>query len=446
MSVDDLEAELSALAVPGQASSPLSPRESGGTVAIPGRSVAVAPGQKLLLAGGIALALVLAALPLALLVWMLVLIAGTAATAGGLAATRGLAETTYGAGFVLAAVGLVASVVGPLLLRFAWRKRPPSLWRRLVSSPFIVPLAFFLVACLALVPLDMGGTDVPDSLTTAALLGFWGFIVYLMPLALLLGTVAGALGLYRWAGAAPFRAGIVAGGALLLGAGSPTYLNAVGDDGSTDLEAAMDRLAELPYTDNIVDDSHLLLSGIAGQGSSGGSSNAGGGTPMGSSAFADCASHLAKTVDGFSQIDKAIVRLMQRGTAPATAEDVAYTTLLKVCERYALEGITRLDHYYSAAVVTNARYVWRGGRHFESCDFSTDSSHEPWQEPDEDAVLELIDLREAACQLGPGDRLVLELSLRGSNSDELAAALGISSAAARQRLKRARDHLASAMH
>jgi hypothetical protein len=146
MSVDDLEAELSALAVPGQESSLPSPRESGGTVAIPGRSVAVAPGQKLLLAGGIALALVLAALPLAFLVWMLMLIAGTAATAGGLAATRGLAETTYGAGFVMAAVGLVACVVGPLLLRFARRERPPSLWRRLLSSPFIVPLGFFLVA------------------------------------------------------------------------------------------------------------------------------------------------------------------------------------------------------------------------------------------------------------------------------------------------------------
>ncbi|HWN67297.1 MAG TPA: hypothetical protein VNM90_06630 [Haliangium sp.] len=149
----------------------------------------VSLSREIMLAVGLVLGVLGAALPAVVLGWLVLALVVQTGTSEILERTGGLAPTTFGGGYWLS-LGVTAGV----LLWCAVRRlrRRPAAWR-----PLVVLIVGLVIALWALVSIDACGlADVPDVLTTFALLGADALVQYLAPVALLALLGQGAL--YAW--------------------------------------------------------------------------------------------------------------------------------------------------------------------------------------------------------------------------------------------------------
>ena len=145
---------------------------------------------------GLTLLTGLGTLPLLLILWVVGTTFGVVLIAEALERTRGLAPATFGGAFWLACGFVVLLVVIEMARWFAPRAEKGA--RRgclaaLLTRPLIAVLLLFL-PCILLVRCDLGGTDLPDILTTTALLCVLGYGLFVLPIAF----VASAIRLARW--------------------------------------------------------------------------------------------------------------------------------------------------------------------------------------------------------------------------------------------------------
>jgi hypothetical protein len=149
----------------------------------------VSLSREILLAVGLGLGALGAALPALALGWLVLALVVQTGTSEILERTGGLAPTTFGGGYWLS-LGVNAGVLLWCAVRRLRRQAAP--WRPLVALVVGVVLALW-----ALVSIDACGlADVPDVLTTFALLGADALVQYLLPVALLVLLLQGAL--YAW--------------------------------------------------------------------------------------------------------------------------------------------------------------------------------------------------------------------------------------------------------
>jgi RNA polymerase sigma factor (sigma-70 family) len=164
-----------------------------------------------------------------------------------------------------------------------------------------------------------------------------------------------------------------------------------------------------------------VAAGLLGGGGPG--SQAGGGD-----LFEDCAEKLFDNSDDASRLARS------RGLSKQDAEDVAMQALLKVCEEHQKTGVADLVPYYMKAVNYAAgRVRAKSARWRDLSDSQERYVQEPeaWRRDDREAV------RRAFARLSEQDQRVILLSLQLEDHRAVAAALGISYAAARKTHSRA---------
>ena len=390
--------------------------------------------------------------PLLLLTWVLALLLGVVLIAEALEETEGLVATTFGAGYMAGTVAVFGLALVMVLIKVVWRDQPDRFWRRTVSHPALVPgVAVVLCAFFSFV-LEDGGTDLPDALTTAAFLGLWDWVLFLLPLWLAVAAFKWSWKSFRWAGAGPYRTGLLSGLAMGLGLLGTVELVTLDEHADEDIpkeiEAILDAVGRAPSTGDFIDDTHAVFSAVAAvvpyrptrtELPRPGLRIPPGGFPPQSpgyrDAFGECAEDLARPARGSSEVDQAIGRLVMRGTDRETAKDVVSMTLIVVCEKYAEGEVESYVPYFVIAVRNNARNAHRGNR-LIYCDINDLYDRGVWDAPQGGS--EMRDTHRALCGLSEKDRRVLLLASEGYSSEELAQALGTTSASARQQLRRAR--------
>jgi hypothetical protein len=193
-------------AKPGAATPPSPPAKSGvaPTRADPGR-VKVEPvalktqaarpdddvslSRETMLAAALVVGVLGAALPAASLGWLVLALLVQGGASEILEHTGGLVPTTFGGGYWLS-LGVNASVLLWCAVRRV-RGRPAA-WR-----PLVALIAMYVLALWSLVSIDVCRlADVPDVLTTFALLGADSLVQYMLPIALLVLLLQGVL--YAW--------------------------------------------------------------------------------------------------------------------------------------------------------------------------------------------------------------------------------------------------------
>lgn len=420
---------------------------------LPARVRMAAPvvARKGSLAAGLAWLGVSTALPLILVTWLFGLLIGALAIAKGLEETDGLVHTTFGAGYVVGAVTVVGLLLGTLALRLFGSKESRTL-RRIVARPFAVPAATLLTAALFSFAVEDGGTDLPDILTTAALLGLWDFVLFLLPIWLALGAIDAARKTFSWAGEGPYRSGFVTGLAMAGGLLLPTATLLLATHAESDLdldpeiEALFDRVDRVRETGNVIHDTHAVFVAIA--------------QPQGIAAraklpppqptrevvrtpFEECAEDLAEANSGQkSERDLAIGRLVRDGHRREDAEDVAQLTIVIVCLKYERGEVREYVPYFVRSVGRNA--AKRSSRdRLVACDPSDFYDLQTWSMPAGGS--EFQDHERAFCGLDESNKKLILAAAAGYTGEELAGQLGVSPAAARQRLSRARAALLAGM-
>jgi hypothetical protein len=191
-----------------------------------------------------------AALPAVLLSWLTFARLVESGTSALLQQTGGLEPTTFGGGYWMSLGVNTGIVVWSIVRRVRGR---PAAWR-----PLVVLISFYVLALWLMVSLDACRlADVPDVLTTFALLGADLLVQYLLPVALLGLLLQGSVYLWRKGRAAVPAArritavagclglaGVTAAGMLVV-AGHAASLTAIGapisDARAADLDVASTR-------------------------------------------------------------------------------------------------------------------------------------------------------------------------------------------------------------
>lgn len=372
--------------------------------------------------------------------WIAAVSLTTSVTAEALDHTGGLEETTFGGGYWLS-MGLNVTILLWSVVR-RLRKRPAP-WK---------PLAFLAVAYLVLIwtavfPDLANAVDVPDVLTTFALLGADALASYVFPVLLLILLVRGMGHLWGIGQRSSLAAQQIGIATTCLGLGCMTL--AVGL-AAVDLEPKSLDVAVEEFTDSLdvegvkgelqVYDALSLALGSELSGDQG--------TAASQSAFGDCAETLADLqVDRRPVLEQATSTLIRRGLSKADAEDVAMDTLIDVCLEHAKRGGLDNPVLYYWAALRNHAYDFHRKR----------GKVEPWgdevmEDPEVVAAAarmehegELATLLAALARLSAADQRVLTLRyVDGLSHAEIAQRLDRREAAVRQQVKRARDRLEKA--
>lgn len=378
-------------------------------------------------------------LPAIAFLWIAAVSLTTSVTAEALEHTKGLEETTFGGGYWLA-MGVNASIVLWSVVR-RLRKRPAP-WQ---------PLAFLAVAYLvliwvAVVPDLVNAVDIPDVLTTFALLGADALASYVFPVLLLILLVRGMGHLWRIGQHSTVAAQQIGIASTCLGLGCMTLTVGLL---AVDVEPKSLDVAVEEFTDSldvggvkgelqVYDALSLALgSGLSSDQRTGG----------GQSAFGHCAETLAQQqMDSQPVFEQATNTLIRRGLSKADAEDVAMDTLIRVCLEHAKKGLDNPLLYYWAALRNNANSFRRKSGRAELWDENLIADPEE-VEASERMALEgkLETLLAALARLSASDQHVLQLRyVDGLDYAKIGERLDKHEAAARQQVKRARDRLEKA--
>ncbi len=391
-------------------------------------------------------------LPAVLLVWGFAVVLALFAIGESLDQTDGLSATTFGAGYVMGALGVTSLVVLLGALKLYWRTKPDTWWRRGATHPALIPGTVVLFLALLSVALEGGGTDVPDTMTTAALLALWHWVLVLLPLWLLYLVGKWSWKTFNWGSKGPYRAGLLSG--VAMGVGMLTTAEWITLPAETDesrelveeLDDFFDDVDRVSSNDGLMDVQHAAFAVVSNAAPARSStavqhwpsreveSRSRAPSDPYRNAFGECAEDLARPRHGTSEVDDAVGRLVRKGKDAGLAEDIVSLTLILVCEKYADGRVANVVPYFVAAVTKNARRYHRDDR-LVFCEAPA-QRWDTWDEPY--VTSDLRDADRAFCRLSDSDRTILLLSAEGYSTAELASALNTSQAAARQRLSRAR--------
>ncbi|ACY13931.1 RNA polymerase sigma factor [Haliangium ochraceum] len=380
----------------------------------------------LLVGGGVVL-------PGAVLGWMVAAALASGVTAEALERTNGLEPTTFGGGYWIA-VGVNLAV----LLWSAARRllRRPQPWKPLA----VLSAGYLLLLLGAVAPDAAGAVDVPDVLTTAALLGGDALVRYVVPWLLLLLAVRGGLHLQRLgrrSSAAAQRVGVTSACLGLTGVMLVVAAAAAELEGETVREAPRELGLSLDLSDAAGKRrSYQRLSEADGSS-----------TRALEDGFGTCAESLSQRRQSKRPVlEQATEQLVRGGLPSADAQDLVMDTMIKVCEKHAESPRQDLAQYFWGALRNNVKKAWRRmGRERGGYGYD-DEPLDPERELSAYEKLalrsELQALRAAWAELASEDREVLRLRhIDGLRYAEVAARMGIGEASARQRAARARARL-----
>ena len=229
-----------------------SPPPTPPSPAVPDPPSGASGGQKVWMGLGLALMTGLGTLPLLFLLWIVGVVFGVVVIAEALERTRGLAPSTYGGAFWLAVAFVVVLVFVEVITWFTPRRegeRAGGCLAALLTRPLAAVL-LLLLPCTLLVRCDLGGTDVPDIITTTALLCVLGYGLFVLPIAFVSLALRFARWLWRVGQRSSFGSGLVAGVGTVVGALLPTCLVCAPADPEADEEgerigAAVERGAKI---------------------------------------------------------------------------------------------------------------------------------------------------------------------------------------------------------
>ncbi|HGG57523.1 MAG TPA: hypothetical protein ENK31_06980, partial [Nannocystis exedens] len=179
-------------------------------------------GQVAWLGFGLGLGFFCFALPACLLIWLVSTVLGTLGIAEFLEQTRGLAPTTYGGAFWLATAFTTVMVLVELFATFRPKEERRGYLVALLTRPSLA-LFFLAIPTWLLVKIDMGGTDVPDILTTFLLLVSLGYIFVILPIALFALCSRFTRSLWRISKGSGFRSGVFGTLGIALAALMPVF-------------------------------------------------------------------------------------------------------------------------------------------------------------------------------------------------------------------------------
>lgn len=453
---DQADGLLNAASEPTSPPAPTLPATVSAPTPIPDQPGA-SPGQKVWMGLGLALLTGLGTLPLLLMLWLVGATLGVVLTAEALERTRGLAPSTYGGAFWLACAFVVLLVVLELVTWFTPRpegQRPRGCLAALLTRPLVAVLLLFL-PCVLLVRCDLGGTDVPDIITTTALLCVLGYGLFVLPIAFLALAIRLARSLWRVGQRSSFRSGLVAGVATVLGALLPTCMvcsppDPEADEFSERLGAAVERGAG-HFVDEIdrkglVDGSLSALTATATliPGTTGPWTPQPAEPPL-DSRLRTCVAQFTAANRRLATVEQAVRWLITNRRADHdTANAVAYGTVFAVCRKHARAAVTGdLDQYFWRSVKNN--YCKDLGRNAlaQCSSFDTlDARCDGLPSVSGDQLDAAIDLRARLCRLDEENRAIVLRDFEGDTSEQIAAARGLSAATVRKRLERAYKKMA----
>ncbi len=388
--------------------------------------------------------------------------------------TGGLDETTlgvaFGLGWVVNAGALLWSLMRTLRRRIAGVDLSPDV-------PLVGLAAAYLMVGGPLVLLDLSGVDVPDGLTAVFLVGLLELALFVAPL--LLGAIALRLCWRAVAGAVSIRAawralaqaslaalgglgvtallvGSVAEGYVELdsietGAPAPT-LHSILSDAATDLVGDRDRQRAQATAGRAVVVSHAPAPREVLRLTAPGEEPATQRRPTSDrellanpqaheppNPFVTCLQTLAQANQP-STLDKAIKRLVRHDVPLETARDLAYSTLLSVCEHHARYAKWDLTQYYWRAIANAEKK-----QNKLSCRVVFDDHLDTRCTYVGIGAEDARRVRAAMESLAESDQMLLTLFyVEGHSHREIATLLEISEAASRKRVQRPTEALRKA--
>jgi len=411
-------------------------------------------GQLAWLGFGLSLGFFCFALPAWLLVWLASTVLGTFGIAELLEQTRGLAPTTYGGAFWLAAAFTALMVLVELFAIFGPKEERPGCLVAILTKPSLA-LFFLAFPTLVLVKVDLGGTDVPDILTTFLLLVSLGYIFAILPIALFALCSRITRSLWRIGKASGFRSGIFGTLGIALAALMPLVcaVGAPDDDSPTGKVIArsghlVTTALEAAESRDLLDGSRDALVAISEEI----------GRPTSTLArsqrqvvgdrgrFDDCVDTLSRSTTGAPPLLEARWTLQKRYRIDKSlAEDIAAQKLLHVCLKHSQSAVRNLVPYFiKAAKNETLKQITRDRAHRDCLrDLgrgSYSASSDPYRGRDDFA-----DFRQAFCKLSNKDQDILRMSADGETSNEIASKVGLTSSAVRKRKERRLDDLRRAL-
>ncbi len=392
----------------------------------------------------------LLSVPMLLWLYFLAALMGTSVAVVALRQTDGLDASTFGGGFWLAAVAGLVGVIAGLVFSYAWRHDDRRRVLRTLVQPTVGLLLVFVVPASLLTLLEIGSVDVPDVVSTTAILGSVGYLWFVMPFAL--GKAAWKLlrTVHRWSLTQAQRASFTAiatplvmwlAATVLFG---PVALRVdVLDDHASGVIHHVGQI-EHHESDGPAELARAVLAGAKSnddtQASSSAAKSAASLAAVSSAnqrRFEACFEILmAPEGDRKSPFEAAIVRL-SRTLSADDAYDLAAQKLLDVCEKHAQNSYLNLAQVYAKAIRYARRDFVRKRNKQRELLSDIYGFHDPRSRGPDHEVREL--LRKCLAKLGSGPRRTLQLWLTSRDYDELARKMGdVSYDAARGRVSRAK--------
>lgn len=415
-------------------------------------------GHKIGMAFGLLVMTGLGSIPALLLLWGVGSILGVTYIAEALERTDGLVPTTFGGAFWLAVVFLGVLVLMEIGTWFPKGDVPTGrggCLTALLTRPAFAAVLLVLPTVL-LVRMDLRGTDVPDVVTTTALLCVLGYGLFVLPLAFVASAIRLARWLWRVGSGSSFRSGLVAGSATVLGALLPTCMvcappehpvRSAPEAAVAQIRGGRDALGEDVGRKGYLEGTLAALTQAAEviPGTSGPWPLPPALLPdLQRTVLEDCVTRLATSPRGRATVEQATDWLIRNRRADRdTANSVAYATVLSVCLVHAREALDNPVAYYWKSVRQNHCKNYQRNPLRECAAFEDESPYcnagFPFDGPRE--LDRVIELRTKLCRLEGRDREIVLGTLEGRTSRELGTMLGLNDANVRQRLKRALEKI-----
>ena len=420
----------------GPDAEPRSPGPEGGgssgvgEVAVP--ESGVSGGQRAYLVLGVLLFAALCAAPVALCVWGAGVLIGSVGLADALERTRGLAPTTYGGAFWLALVfTAVMAVLEVRAIARGTKGREPGVVSKLLTRPS-TGLLVLIMPTIVLVRIDLKGTDVPDVLTTTALLCCLGYVYFILPVAL----VASSWRLTRWMWRVGQRSGFASGIVGTLGlafASCAPLVCATADEGDVPPAAFVSFKAAFDEAEgkDAVDGSRAFLGALAEVSPNeaplwdGGSGS--------KELFDECVERLF--AGGFgSERSRKVSSLRGLGMDYGSAEDVVQQAIVEVCLQHARKPHEDLVRRFHKRVNDRRINEWRRANVRSACEFAVASAY---YSGGGEVTVESSTFDRVFCALDERDQEILRLSADNHDSEAIGRMLKMKPEAVRQRKRRA---------
>jgi DNA-directed RNA polymerase specialized sigma24 family protein len=401
-------------------------------------------------------------IPLLVVLYIGLTSVGTGVAIYALNRTGGLVGSTFGGGFAAAAlVGAVAVATG-LFVRHRWRRDDTKNVLRLLAQPSLALVLIFFLPAVFMTLLETLDVDVPDILSTAAIMGSIFYMWFVLPFAMGRGSWTLLRFLQRWGAEKKERAAqlivalpilVLTGASVLFG---PVIVGATDDGSSPDyaLSAAKSSIVNADDSAGFVEQTRKEFASIAtashdeSTNSSSDTLALSGAAPPTSGVDLtgtrqkrsdECFSMLlAPDADGESEIDRARRRALTKLKDESAAEDVVSEALANTCSKHAAKGIEgEIPRYFNVVVgneIANYHRYRAGWRRF------ADAVDLGWIPPSKSDFFIKDAFENCMRELEPEEEALLRIYYVETDKDydEVQQRFGISRTNARQKVSRAR--------